>query len=119
MLEKIVDFINLFFMYYIFIYAVIFFISTVYSIIDLYEFNLKKRFNSTINIYDKKNYTPISILVPAYNEERTILKCIDSLLALEYPEYEIIIVNDGSKDKTLEVLINRFGLKKVQRPIRK
>ncbi|MCX0368604.1 glycosyltransferase family 2 protein [Clostridium perfringens] len=119
MLEKIVDFINLFFMYYIFIYAVIFFISTVYSIIDLYEFNLKKRFNSTINIYDKKNYTPISILVPAYNEEKTILKCIDSLLALEYPEYEIIIVNDGSKDKTLEVLINRFSLKKIQRPIRK
>ncbi|XZI54405.1 glycosyltransferase family 2 protein [Clostridium perfringens] len=106
-------------MYYIFIYAVIFFISTVYSIIDLYEFNLKKRFNSTINIYDKKNYTPISILVPAYNEEKTILKCIDSLLALEYPEYEIIIVNDGSKDKTLEVLINRFSLKKIQRPIRK
>ncbi len=60
----------------------------------------------------RKNYTPISILVPAYNEERTILKCIDSLLALEYPEYEIIIVNDGSKDKTLEVLINRFGLKR-------
>lgn len=119
MLEKIVDFINLFFMYYIFIYAIIFFVSTVYSIIDLYEFNLKKRFNNTINIYDKKNYTPVSILVPAYNEEKTILKCIDSLLALDYPEYEIIIVNDGSKDKTLEVLIDRFSLKEVQRPIRK
>ncbi len=119
MLEKIVNFINLFFMYYIFIYAVILFISTVYSIIELYEFNLKKRFENIINIHDKKNYTPVSILVPAYNEEKTILKCIESLLSLDYPEYEIIIVNDGSKDETLEVLIDRFNLKKVQRPIRK
>lgn len=119
MLEKIVDFINLFFMYYIFIYAIIFFVSTVYSIIDFHEFNLKKRFNNTINIYDKKVYTPISILIPAYNEEKTILKCINSLLELDYPEYEIIIINDGSKDKTLEVLINRFKLKNIQRPIRK
>lgn len=119
MLENIVDFINLLFMYYIFIYAIIFFISTVYSIIELYEFNLKKRFKNTINIYDKKSYTPASILVPAYNEEKTILKCIDSLLSLDYPEYEIVVINDGSKDKTLDVLVNRFNLKKVERPIRR
>ncbi len=52
----------------------------------------------------------ISILVPAYNEEATIAASIRSLLQLNYSEYEVIAINDGSKDKTLEVLINQFRL---------
>ncbi len=53
---------------------------------------------------------PISILSPAYNEEATVAGSIRSLLQLNYPEYEIIVINDGSKDKTLEVLIQEFSL---------
>jgi cellulose synthase/poly-beta-1,6-N-acetylglucosamine synthase-like glycosyltransferase len=53
---------------------------------------------------------PISILVPCYNEELTILESVRSLLSLNYPEYEVIVINDGSKDKTLRVLIEAFGL---------
>lgn len=53
---------------------------------------------------------PISILVPAHNEETTIEASIRSLLQLSYPEYEIIAVNDGSDDRTLEVLIRQFSL---------
>lgn len=52
----------------------------------------------------------ISLLVPAYNEEATIVSSIRSLLQLSYSEYEIIAINDGSKDKTLEVLIKEFAL---------
>jgi cellulose synthase/poly-beta-1,6-N-acetylglucosamine synthase-like glycosyltransferase len=52
----------------------------------------------------------ISLLVPAYNEEATIASSIRSLLQLSYSEYEIIAINDGSKDKTLEVLIKEFAL---------
>lgn len=44
----------------------------------------------------------ISIIVPAYNEEVTIKSCIQSLLELDYPDYEIIVVDDGSTDKTFE-----------------
>ncbi|MGG5461778.1 glycosyltransferase family 2 protein [Clostridium sp. B9] len=119
MLENIVDFINIFFMYYIFIYAIIFFVSTIYSIVNLHESTLRKRYKNTINIYDESNYMPVSVLVPAYNEEKTILKCVESLLSLDYPEYEIIVVNDGSKDKTKDVLIESFNLKEVKKPIRK
>lgn len=46
----------------------------------------------------------ISVVVPAYNSEKTIKKCIDSLLSIEYPNYEIIIVDDGSIDRTREIL---------------
>jgi cellulose synthase/poly-beta-1,6-N-acetylglucosamine synthase-like glycosyltransferase len=52
----------------------------------------------------------ISILVPAYNEEAGISASIRSMLQLSYSEYEIIVINDGSKDKTLEVLTRAFGL---------
>jgi len=55
-------------------------------------------------------YRPISILVPAYNEELTILSTIKSLLTLYYPEFEIIVINDGSTDKTLDLLISEFNL---------
>lgn len=53
---------------------------------------------------------PVSILVPAYNESAIIVNSIYSLLQLEYPEYEIIVINDGSSDRTLEILIQEFNL---------
>ena len=53
---------------------------------------------------------PISILVPAYNEEQTIAASVRSLLQLSYSEFEIIVVNDGSKDGTLAALQREFGL---------
>ena len=52
----------------------------------------------------------ISILVPAYNEATTIASSIRSLLQLSYSEYEIVVVNDGSKDATIDVLRKEFGL---------
>ncbi len=53
---------------------------------------------------------PISILVPAYNEQATIETSVRSLMQLEYEEYEIIVVNDGSEDETLGVLKRAFSL---------
>lgn len=48
----------------------------------------------------------VSIIIPAFNSGKTISKCVESLLSLEYPDYEIIIVNDGSTDDTLSLLKN-------------
>jgi cellulose synthase/poly-beta-1,6-N-acetylglucosamine synthase-like glycosyltransferase len=59
----------------------------------------------------RSNLTPpISILVPARNEEMSIVDSVRSLLALDYPEIEVIVVNDGSTDNTLGVLQQNFGL---------
>jgi glycosyltransferase involved in cell wall biosynthesis len=55
----------------------------------------------------------ISIVAPAYNEETTVVDNVRSLLDMDYPTFEIIIVNDGSKDKTLEKLIESFDLEEV------
>ncbi len=53
---------------------------------------------------------PITILVPAFNEEAGIVASIHSMLQLSYAEYEIIAINDGSNDRTMEVLQREFGL---------
>ena len=65
-------------------------------------------------IIDRSPYTPgVSIVAPAYNEERTIVDNVNSLLAQDYPKFEVVIVNDGSKDSTLEKLIENFKLVEV------
>ncbi|EKV29786.1 glycosyl transferase, group 2 family protein [Caenispirillum salinarum AK4] len=58
---------------------------------------------------------PISLLVPAYNEQTTIVDSVRSMLALHYPNFEVIVVNDGSKDTTLATLIEAFDLRPVER----
>lgn len=53
----------------------------------------------------------VSVICPAFNEEATIIAGLQSLLSLEYPDFEIIVVNDGSSDRTLERLCDTFRLK--------
>jgi cellulose synthase/poly-beta-1,6-N-acetylglucosamine synthase-like glycosyltransferase len=56
---------------------------------------------------------PLSIIVPSYNEDKTIVESIKSLLKLKFPRLELVIVNDGSSDATLEVLKNSFNMRRV------
>ena len=53
---------------------------------------------------------PVSVIVAAYDEESAIVTTVESLLGLEYPEFEVIAVNDGSGDGTLERLVDAFEL---------
>lgn len=57
----------------------------------------------------------VSLIVPAYNEGLTIADTVHALLALDYADYEIVVVNDGSPDDTLDVLRRTFGL--VEAPV--
>lgn len=70
-----------------------------YLYITQYTFNPKTGF-----------FPFVSIIVPVYNEEKVIKDSVKSLLNLDYSNYEIIIVNDGSKDNTLEVAKTLVGL---------
>lgn len=59
----------------------------------------------------------VSIIAPAYNEQSTIIESVNSLLGLQYPDFELVVVNDGSSDGTLDVLMSYFELEKVDRSI--
>ena len=88
-------------------------ILAIVSAIELYNHIFKSR---TTN-YDallSSPFTPmISVLAPAYNESLTIVHNIKALLGLYYPSFEIIVINDGSKDDTLGKTIEAFDLEKV------
>jgi len=67
----------------------------------------------------KKNILPgISVIAPAFNEETGIIESINSLLNLSYPDHEVIVINDGSSDHTLNRLIDYFKLEKVDTVVR-
>ncbi len=56
---------------------------------------------------------PVSIVLPAYNEATSVVSSVRSLLKTSYPEFEIVVVNDGSSDLTRDALIAAFGLVRV------
>jgi cellulose synthase/poly-beta-1,6-N-acetylglucosamine synthase-like glycosyltransferase len=64
---------------------------------------------------------PLSILVPAFNEEKGIIGSVLSLVTgsgrLDYPEFEVIVINDGSKDQTLKQMIERFQMKEIKNKV--
>ncbi|HMO82108.1 MAG TPA: glycosyltransferase [Pyrinomonadaceae bacterium] len=62
---------------------------------------------------------PISLVVTAFNEEAVIIPTVKALLQIEYHEYEILVINDGSNDRTLDVLIDEFDMVAVPTAFRR
>ncbi len=96
-----------------------------YSIILLISvFQLRKEYlldrNQSFDEYMNESFAkPVSIIVPAYNEEAGIVPSVRSLLSIDYPSFEIIVVNDGSKDATIEKMITRYQMKEINPAVRK
>jgi len=108
------DFFIDFYQYRVFFYVTLIVISYVilavmsYINITNYRWKFTKKEDE---ILKQSPFTPgISVIAPAYNEEKTIVANVNSMLTLDYPLFEVIIVNDGSTDKTLDLLIKEFEL---------
>lgn len=69
-------------------------------------------------VFDSPVTPPVSVIVPAHNEEQTLTQSVRSLLDLDYPEFEVIVVNDGSTDSTLQRLRDSFTLAPSRVPVR-
>jgi cellulose synthase/poly-beta-1,6-N-acetylglucosamine synthase-like glycosyltransferase len=121
MMQSIREFIigfNYFILFYVISINSIYFIQLILASFSLSDYIKKMLYSDYRNYASSDNMIPISILVPAYNEEETIVENVRSLLSLNYPFFEVIVINDGSKDKTLQKLIDAYNLKPVNQPIR-
>jgi cellulose synthase/poly-beta-1,6-N-acetylglucosamine synthase-like glycosyltransferase len=78
----------------------------------------RQSISDRLSLFEGDLAPPVSVLVPAYNEELTIVDSVRSLMQLQYPSFEIIVVNDGSTDGTLERLRQAFGLQRSYRTLR-
>lgn len=105
--------------------AFFFVINTVYLVVlvfSILEIHRQKKMRITYDLDQAFRFRllpPVSIILPAFNEEKTIEHSVRSLLFLRYPSYEVIVVNDGSSDRTLETLIGAFDLVKADYVFRK
>jgi len=97
------------------------FINTAYLFLSIASyFHIRKykdidRVFKMTGVYSTNLYKPVSIIAPAYNEEGSIINSVNSLLNIKYSNFEVVVVNDGSKDKTLQLMIDYFKLEKDER----
>lgn len=110
------DIVGVFFIVYLIGYSTFLFLSVLVGSSELYKIHRQKQLQ---NILPNDYFVPITIVVPAYNEEVTVVETVKSLLQLDYRLYEIIVVDDGSKDNTSFEVINAFSMHPVRRPIRR
>ncbi|MEA4997897.1 MAG: glycosyltransferase [Candidatus Limiplasma sp.] len=99
--------------------TVTYFLQLLYSGKALNEYVKYLRFSDYRRYIDSANMIPVSLIVPAYNEEQTVIETVKNLLKLNYPEYEIIVVNDGGTDGTLSLLLEQFSMVPIEQPFKK
>lgn len=91
-------------------------LNSVYFITGMFAFRRLRQYAFKLDAYPDSSLIaagflpPVTLLAPAYNEEATCVESTRSLLALEYPEYEVMVINDGSRDATLQKLKDAFKL---------
>src|SRR3972149_6677078 len=81
---------------------VIYFILVIVAYRQVVHYIRRLRFTEYEILIQSERTTPISILVPAYNEEKSIVESVHSLLKIHYPAFEIVVINDGSKGHHLD-----------------
>src|SRR6478735_4533670 len=104
--------------YGVFLYSVVLLLTYVlmafYSIGETEKYIHRNSFTD-YRVLASSSHTPtVTILAPAYNEGKTIVENVKSLLSIYYTNLEVIIINDGSKDDCLEKLINAYDLEKKE-----
>lgn len=107
-----------FYQYTIFFYATLLVLISLFlaffGYLNTYKNKLKyTKEEENILLEHREIAPPISIVAGAYNEEVVVVDATRAFLDLEYPNFEVVIVNDGSKDDTLHLLIEAFDLIEV------
>ncbi len=113
-LEGVVLFFNFIILGYFALLNLFYIFLSIMASKQLFKFKIRAR-SRFRNMKEVPILPSVCVLSPAYNEELTIAESLKSQLNLDYPELEVIVINDGSRDGTLEVLKKEFKLKKTKR----
>ncbi|MBQ4249674.1 MAG: glycosyltransferase family 2 protein [Clostridia bacterium] len=116
---NIVMIINYVSLFYVLAISTIYLVQLICAISGLGEYSRSMKYTDYARFVFSDNMVPISVLVPAYNESATIVDNTKNLLSLDFGHYEVIVINDGSKDNTLELLKDAFNLIKIDQPYKR
>lgn len=119
LLTKIILGINYFSLIYVILISTIYLIQLICAAIGLRKYTKSLKYTDYKRFQESDYMVPISVLVPAYNEEATIVDNTRNLLSLSFPQYEVIVINDGSKDGTLGALKESFHLIPIHLPFKR
>jgi cellulose synthase/poly-beta-1,6-N-acetylglucosamine synthase-like glycosyltransferase len=108
--DSFTDAYNLFMLIYVSLLLTSYLFIGVFSSLELYKHHSRNKDFDSHKILSYRNLPTICVIAPAYNEELTIVENIRSLMALQYPKLNVIVVNDGSKDQTLQKAIDKYEL---------
>ena len=114
MFSDIIFVLNLLVLLYFILMNTSYTVLLIFSFIDIVRHKRRSEAWDLDSLLQSPLALPISIVAPAHNEGANIVDSVRSLLNLKYSEFEVIVVNDGSTDDTLEVMSRAFGLEPVQ-----
>lgn len=115
--QIILDYINIVFLVFSVVLVLMFSAMAYLSTRNSIHYKHKNSFVDLSKVMASPLAPGITIIAPAYNEGLTIVENIRSLLSLQYVNYEVMVVNDGSKDDTLQKMIEAYDLEKVEKEI--
>jgi cellulose synthase/poly-beta-1,6-N-acetylglucosamine synthase-like glycosyltransferase len=110
---------NVFVLVYFLVLNTIYLILFLIALLEVLKFVRRTFFSDYRQIMQSDMTWPISVLVPAHDEEKSIVETVRSLLMVNYGEFEVVVINDGSGDATLGKLIDAYELRRTDRPFRR
>jgi cellulose synthase/poly-beta-1,6-N-acetylglucosamine synthase-like glycosyltransferase len=117
-MQAIINWLGTFYESTVFVYGtvllIIYALLAIFSFIAIRNHLRKESYIDYTKLLTSELAPGITVLAPAYNEGLSIIMNVRSLLTLNYPQFEIILINDGSTDNSMEQLLNEFELVKVE-----
>lgn len=102
---------NFFILGYLIIISLGYILLLIASVRDVFLRFQEIKLGDVYEMMKSSHMPPITVMIAVYNEEKVILNCVLSVLNSTYPNTHVMVINDGSQDKTLQLLIDKFGLK--------